>query len=390
MAGRPAPSPARRRIAITGIGTVNAAAQGGRREAAAALAGPSAIAPVRGFAAERSGSRLAAEVDDGALDGLLDRDAARRLSRICRMAVAGCRLALADAGLDGGPGLAIVVGSERGDFRSSAEFAEGYLARGPAGLSPLLFPNTVMNTMASVAAIAVRAEAPSVTLNQPTVVGDLAVARAAALIAAGRAEAAVAGGVDELCELVHRHLSRLGALSPMRGGPEGCRPFAADHNGPVLGEGATFLVLEARDAARARGARILAELSDAAWGNLPAAPHSAHPALADRGSAVGRLLRARAAAGFARCYGAGNGDPGVDDWERALLDRELGAGGRTPLPPVSLAPTFGQHGGLGALRAAAAALDAAAGIGPVLVHGIARGGCRTALVLTPPGWAGAA
>jgi hypothetical protein len=51
------------------------------------------------------------------------------------------------------------------------------------------------------------------------------------------------------------------------------------------------------------------------------------------------------------------------------------------LPPRSLAPVFGQHGGLGALRVGAAALDAARGLGPVLVHGIARGGCRTALVV---------
>jgi hypothetical protein len=77
-------------------------------------------------------------------------------------------------------------------------------------------------------------------------------------------------------------------------------------------------------------------------------------------------------------YGAGNGDAGVDDWERGLLARDLGP---CDAPPLSLAPLFGQHGGLGALRLAAAALDAARGVSPVLVHGIARGGCRTALIV---------
>ena len=62
-----------------------------------------------------------------------------------------------------GYGLAIVVGSEHGDFRSSAEFAGGYLQRGPAGLSPMILPNTVMNTMASVAARANRFKASRVT-----------------------------------------------------------------------------------------------------------------------------------------------------------------------------------------------------------------------------------
>ena len=376
----PASPPGRRRVVITGMGTVNALTSGGASAVTEALAlGRSGIGPLRGFAPEPGGSRLAAEIDDARLAALIDPAEARRLSRICRLTVAACRLAMEDSGVGSGLGLAIVVGSEHGDFRSSEEFAAGYLQRGIAGLSPMIFPNTVMNTMASVAAIAVGARAPSVTLNQPTIVGDLAVARAAAIVARGDAEAAVAGGVDEICPLVYRHLQGLGALSPMQSGaPEGCRPYAADHNGPVLGEGATFLVLESLDAARARGASIVAELVDQAWGNVPASAHAARPARADRGSPVGRMLAAHAVPGFRRVYGAGNGDAGVDDWERGLLARDLGPRDT----PLSLAPLFGQHGGLGALRVAAAALDAARGVSPVLVHGIARGGCRTALIVT--------
>ena len=381
MAGSAAPAPSRdrSRVVITGMGTVNALTSGGRDAVAGALrAERSGIGPLRAFAAEPGGSGLAAEVDDARLAALIDGAEARRLSRICRLTVAACRLAVEDAGIAPGVELGLVVGSEHGDFRSSEEFASGYLRRGPGGLSPMIFPNTVMNTMASVAAIAVGARAASVTINQATVVGDLAVARGAALVANGSARAVVAGGVDEICEIVYRQLSRLGALSPMGGrGPEGCRPYAADHNGPVLGEGATFLVLEALDAARARGASIVADIADMAWGSVPAAPHAGVRAL-DEGSPVRQLLTARGRP-FAGCYGAGNGDPGVDDWERALLQRDLGDGVATP---ISLAPRFGQHGGLGALRVAAAALEAAHGGAPVLVHGIARGGCRTALIVS--------
>jgi 3-oxoacyl-(acyl-carrier-protein) synthase len=369
------------RVVITGLGTVNASTAGGREALAGALAlGRSAIGPVRSFAVADCASRLGAEVDEATLASLVDRDAARRLSRICRLALGACLLAVRDAGVASGPGLGIVVGTEHGDFTSSRDFAQGFLRRGPAGLSPMIFPNTVMNTMASVAAIAVGAKAPSVTVNQATLAGDLAVARGARLVADGRAAAVVAGGVDELFEDVYRRLSQMGALSPMRSRtPEGCRPFAADHNGPVLGEGATFLVLEEREAARARGARIVAEIAETAWGNVPTAPHTGHARRRDGGSPVARLLRDRA---FTRCYGAGNGDPAVDDWERALLARDLGAGSGL-LPPVSLAALFGQHGGLGALRVGAAALDAERGAASVLVHGIARGGCRTALVVEP-------
>jgi 3-oxoacyl-[acyl-carrier-protein] synthase II len=363
------------------MGTVNAFGAGGTEAVAGALAGGrSAIAPAA-FPLPGSRSRLAAQVEPAALGALIGGDRGRRLSRMCQFAVAASELAVHDAEVAAGPGLGIVVGTELGDFRSSEAFARGYLDRGPAGLSPLIFPNTVMNTMASMAAIAIGARGPSVTLNQLTVAGDLAVARAVALVQAGRAEAVVAGGVDEIYEVTYLRLAELGALSPMRGtGAEGCRPYEPTHNGPVLGEGATFLVLEELAGARRRGATILAEVAEAAWGTVPAAAHTARPARPDVGSPVCRLLRDHR--DLRRCYGSGNGDPGIDDWEHALLARDLGPG---LLPPIALAGVFGQHGGLGALRAAAAALDTSRGLGPVLVHGIARGGCRTALVLTAPG-----
>jgi 3-oxoacyl-[acyl-carrier-protein] synthase II len=374
-----------RRVVVTGLGTVNASTAGGREALAGALAlGRSAIAPVKSFGVDGCASTLGAEVDEATLASLVDRDAARRLSRICRFGLAACVLAVRDAGVAGGAGLGIVVGTEHGDFTSSRDFAQGFLRRGPGGLSPMIFPNTVMNTMASIAAIAIGAKAPSITVNQATLAGDLAVARGARLVADGRAEAVVAGGVDELFEDVYRRLSQMGALSPMASSaPEGCRPFAPDHNGPVLGEGATFLVLEEREAARARGAKVLAEITAAAWGNVPTAPHTGGPRRHDRASPVARLLRARGGAAVARCYGSANGDPAVDDWERALLARDLPGARAGLLPPTALAPLFGQHGGLGALRVGAAALDAERGASSVLVHGIARGGCRTALVLEP-------
>jgi 3-oxoacyl-[acyl-carrier-protein] synthase II len=366
-----------RRVVITGMGSVSAAGAGGTAVVAEALERrPCTIAPVQAFAVDGCTSRLAAEVEDLRLTTLLDPDSVRRLSRICRMALAACRLAVDEAGLDGGPRLGLVVGSEYGDFRSGAEFLGGFLSRGPAGLSPMVFPSTVMNSMAAVAAIALGAKATSVTLNQATVAGDLAVARAAALIAGGRAEAVVAGGVDELFSDVYLNLARLGAL-PMGGGaPRGANPYAPITTGPCWAGGATFLVLEG-EAARARGAVIHAEVLGAAWGGIPVAPHTAPAGRRDKRAIARRALgQAGVEAGsLARCYGSGNGDPALDDWELRLLEAD---GVRDP---VSLAPLFGQHGGLGALRVAAAALDARAGRAPALVHGIARGGCRTALVV---------
>jgi 3-oxoacyl-[acyl-carrier-protein] synthase II len=264
------------------------------------------------------------------------------------------------------------------------------LKRGPSGLSPMLFPGTVMNAMGAAVAITIGVKGPTVTVNQASVAGDLAVARGAALVARGQAEAVLAGGVDELCGPVYRRLAdELGMLSPMRGrdgrraGTEGSRPYAAEHNGPVLGEGATFLVLEDHEVARARGATVLAELVGARWGNVPVAPHTAPVSRADSRSALRASLAAAGvlAAALTACWGAGSGDPALDDWELALLRADLPD--RPDLvPPRALAGVFGRHAGVGAIRVAAAAL--AAGAGPTLAHGLARGGCRTALVLASP------
>ena len=87
-----------RRVVITGMGTVNAATAGGTPALAIALAGAqSPIRPVRAFDVSGLPSRLAAEVDEAVLAGLVERDAARRLSRICRLTLAACRLAVGDA-----------------------------------------------------------------------------------------------------------------------------------------------------------------------------------------------------------------------------------------------------------------------------------------------------
>jgi 3-oxoacyl-[acyl-carrier-protein] synthase II len=379
---------ATRPVVVTGIGTINALGAGGTAALAASLdARRSGVAPIRAFDTVGLPSHLGAEVDPAALERLLDRDAARRMSRICQLAVAACRLAVQDAAVPAGPGLGLVVGTEHGDFRSSETFAAGYLKRGPGGLSPMVFPSTVMNAMGAAAAIEVGAKGPTVTVNQPTVAGDLALARGVALVAAGRADAVVAGGVDELYGSVHRQLALMGALSPALGpGEEGCRPY--EGNGPVPGEGATFVVLEAADQARARGARVLAEVLAARWASVIGAAHTARAGRGDRGSLVRQALGPVGAAALGACYGAANGDPALDAWELTLLAADLGAPGdpgvAALLPPRSLAPLFGQHGGLGALRASAAALDVARTGRPVLVHGVARGGCRTALVLGPP------
>ena len=401
-------------VVVTGVATVSAIGIGGADTLSARVVeGVPRIGPIRAFSTAGCPSRLGGEVED--LAAHLDPQEARRLSRVSQFAVVAARLALADAGLEPGSvaGLGLVLGSEYGDFRSSEEFARGYLQRGPLGLSPMVFPNTVMNVMASQVAIAVGAQGPMLTLNQAGTAGEVAVARGALLVAGGRAAAVLAGGVDELCPILYQELARLRATSPCgpRGsGPEGCWPFDRRANGRVAGEGATFVLLEARDRAEARGAPIRAELLGMAWGGLVAPAHG-FPSPRRRDPAV--VSRALALAGAEPqavdvAYLTASGDPAQDECELDLLDRVFGAG-RGPRPRLAaLTPLVGEHAGLGGLRVAAAAtVTLAGGVLPplvglehpvrdglgfaarpeacpariALVHGIAPGGGYVALVL---------
>jgi len=398
---------ARPRIVVTGIGSVSALAVGnGAAVAEAVSRSRSAIGPIRAFSTESCASRLGAEVGD--LTPHLPDSEARRLARASQLAVVAARLALTDASLqaDEMSGLGLVLGSHWGDFRSPEAFALGFLRRGVLGLSPLTFPSTVMNAMAAQVSIAVGVRGPMLTLNEVDVAGDLAVARGAALIADGRASVALAGGCDEICPLLYKELSRLGTMSRAEPGPEGCRAFDRQASGTVLGEGATFVVLEAAEVALARGARIYGELASAAWGNLPAPAHCL-PTARRRDPVT--IRRALAAAGVTPdaidvAYLTGTGHPVHDACELDLVARALGTG---PARLTALTPLAGDHAGLGGLRVAAAAL-AVAGAGvaglpelsepirpdlrfvtrpveirPVtaLVHGVARGGAHVALVL---------
>lgn len=395
---------------ITGLGCVSPFGVGGRALIARSLQAPAtAIRPLTNFSTAGLSSRLGAEVSPSLLPVT---DEARRWSRLSQMTVLACRAAVADAALVAPDHLCqagLVVGSGCGDLCSTEAFSVGFLRRGPTGLSPLLFPNTVMNAMAGTASIALGLKGPMVTVNQSDAAGELAVVRALALLQAGRASVVLACGVDEMFPLLYETLAEYGVLSPRGQGDEACRPFDVRHNGPVLGEGATALVLEAPAHAWARGAPILAEICASGWGGSPTRPGRYPTWSPGRQRVLVQALQAAgvAPAAVALAYLSGCGDPQHDVVELDCLAAAFG----TESPGVtSVTHLTGDYGGLGTFRVAAASLALAAGIVPtldymqqpvrtdvcfvrepvtqppglVLVHALARGGTQVALLLGPP------
>ncbi len=376
-------------MVVTGLGTVGAAGCGKEGLAAALTAGRPLLSAVDRTAghhlagpAPAGGARLAALVPPGAIAPWVPPLEARRMSPPSKFALAACRMALADAGLGRGwtsPAdliTAVVVATAYGPSSYTEGLLRQILFDSPESASPFLFTESVANAPAAQIAIATRAHGAGVTVTQREAGPLLAVARAAAEVANGRAEVALAGAVEEMTPLLHAVLDRFGALATADGaGEEAARPFDRRRNGFLAAEGATILVLEAETAARRRGAPVLARLRG--WGSAfdPSAPPTGwgegHAAL---GSALRRCLRrAGVAPGEVGTIVSGASGSRAGDRLEALTLRAVwpGSPDLAPLPPV-LAPkgVTGEYGG-GFL--AAAVLAAAAGDGRAAAAGPTAG-----------------
>ncbi len=262
----------RRPVVITGLGVVGSCGAGKDALAALLAGGRPVLRDVErppGYHHPRS-ARRAALVDPAALASLVPPAAARRMSPPSRFAVAAGRLALADAAAppapEAGP-TACVLASAFGPSSFTEKLLRQILLEGPEAASPFLFTECVANAPSAQVAIALGARGPNITITQREAGPLLALARAAELVATGRADRAFAGTAEEISPLLHAILDRFRALSR----EDEARPFDVARGGCVAAEGAAVVLLEAEEVAAARGARPLARVSGYGRGFDPAA-----------------------------------------------------------------------------------------------------------------------
>jgi 3-oxoacyl-(acyl-carrier-protein) synthase len=270
----------RRRVAITGIGMVTPAGNDVASTWEALLAGRSAAAPIRGFDASGFSTRIAAEVKDFDAERVIgDRRLLKFANRAHRFALAAAEQAFRDAGIRPTPESAERWGCVVGTGMMGVTFDElaavhaaaggsgelapdGLLGPGPAS-DPMVFCRSQSSAGCALLLrqFGIRGYASSV--HTACASGGQAVGTALKVIRRGIADRVLAGGFDSMINPVGlAGFCLLGAVSPDNDTPErASRPFDASRNGFVLGEGAGFLVLEEWNAARARGARIYAELA---------------------------------------------------------------------------------------------------------------------------------
>ncbi|WP_265522287.1 beta-ketoacyl-[acyl-carrier-protein] synthase family protein [Oerskovia flava] len=255
------------RVMVTGYGAVTPVGGTAERTWAALLRGDSGIEAVKDEWAHDLPVRMAARVDDAFADELSVREL-RRLDRAEQLALVAGREAWASAGRpDVDPTrVAVVVGTAVGGIATTVEQSQVLQTAGARRVSPHAITMLMANGPAAWLSIDLGAQGGARTPVSACAAGSEAIAMGRELIRADVADVVVCGGTEApVVPFAFASFARARAMSTRNDEPlRASRPFDADRDGFVLGEGATLLVLEREDHARARGATLHGAISGAA------------------------------------------------------------------------------------------------------------------------------
>jgi 3-oxoacyl-[acyl-carrier-protein] synthase II len=271
---------------ITGIGAVTPLGHDVETSWRRLVAGESGVAAITLFDASELPTRIAAEVKGFDAEELLGTKRARRSARFSQLAIMAAREAFADAGLQPGPGveqvadherIGVVVNTAVSGIPETEANVNGLAQEGLRGVSPYFVPSMIPNMPACEVAIDLGLHGPVTASALACASGNAALLEARRLIQAGEADVVVAGGTDAgITSVMFAGLSNMGALSANNDDPRGAsRPFSADRDGFVYGEGAVIFVVESAEHARNRGAHSYATLAGGAL--TTDAFHISHP-----------------------------------------------------------------------------------------------------------------
>lgn len=256
----------RRRVVITGIGAITPVGSGADGLWQGVIDNRSAVRTIDRFDPADFPSRIAAQIDDFEPADHLDPRRARRLDRFSALSVAAARMAVEDAGVAIGDGRAarsgVWIGSALGGVAFGEEQHSGFVARGVRGVAPTLALAVFGGAGASNVALDLGLTGPAVGNANSCASGAMAIGQAFHAVRDGSVEVALAGGAEApLAPLTFGAFALIRVLSGRNDDPAtASRPFDRDRDGFVMGEAAAVLVLEEREAARRRGARIVAEV----------------------------------------------------------------------------------------------------------------------------------
>jgi 3-oxoacyl-[acyl-carrier-protein] synthase II len=290
-----------KRVVITGMGLITALGHTVEETWEALCQGRSGIGPIRNFDASAYLVRFAGEVRDFEPSRYLEHKEIRRNDPFTHLAVAASRQALAQARLSiteqFAPHIGVCIGSGVGGLMTLHEQFAVLHEKGPARVSPFLVPMMMINAAPGMVSLLTGAQGPAWAAVSACATGGNALGEAWETIRRGAAKAMLAGGAEKaVTPLAMAAFANMHALSRRNEDPQrASRPFDAERDGFVMGEGAGMLILEDLDFALERGAPILAEL--VGYGSTADAYHMTEPAPGGEGL-VRAMERALQSAGL--------------------------------------------------------------------------------------------
>ena len=374
------------RVVITGLGAVTPVGLTWHETWAALVAGRSGLGPITHFDAPGMGFEVsvAAEVKGFDPEPVIGKREARRMDRVTQLAVVAAREALADAGLLDAAGLTLdaeranpdrvgtYIGSGIGGIGTTLEQQDVLRDRGARRVSPFTIPMLLADSVPGSVAIQFGLRGPNMAHLSACASGANAIGEAFEAIRRGAVDVMVTGGAEAgITPLGVAGFQNMGALSKWQGDPRlASRPFDLERDGFVIGEGAGVLVLESEAHARARGARIYAEL--AGYGSTADAAHITAPA--EGGEGILRAIRAALAEASMQVDDVdyvnahGTSTPLNDATETAAMRALFGA--RADQVPISSIKSMIGHllGAGGAVEAIVCALAIAEGVIPPTIN----------------------
>ncbi len=261
----------RRRVVVTGLGCISPVGNTVTDAWANLLAGQSGIDLITKFDASNFACKIAGEVKGFDLDAYISAKEARTMDTFIHFGVAAAAQAIADSGLPMGDALddelatriGCIVGSGIGGLPMIESVQTEYAQRGPRRISPFFVPSTIVNMVAGHISMRFGLKGPNLSIVTACTTGLHCIGEAGRMIEYGDADVMVAGGSEAtVSPLGVGGFAAMRALSTRNDDPKtASRPWDKDRDGFVLGEGAGVMVLEEYEHAKARGAKIYAELA---------------------------------------------------------------------------------------------------------------------------------
>jgi 3-oxoacyl-[acyl-carrier-protein] synthase II len=255
----------RRRVVVTGIGMVTPLGNDPESTWDNLVAGATGGGPITHFDASDYPVRFACELKDFDPTVWIERKQARRMDRFSQMALSAARMAEADSGLavaDVADRVGAAVATGIGGLGAFEDCFEVLLERGPDRVGPFAIVQIIPNMAAAWVSMELGTRGPLATESTACAASNMALGDGLDAIRLGRADAMFCGGTEAPVTRVGvAGFSAMRALSQRNDDPKrGSRPFDADRDGFVMGEAGAMLVLEELEHARARGAKIYAEV----------------------------------------------------------------------------------------------------------------------------------